>query len=240
MEAELGSELEAAFETDKGTELEMEAGTETVSEPETKPKKKTPSYEELNASVKEALSVAMAIGKTKKHSADAETKEKNTVEPKHEPRHKKKKLKASNVAADEEFYWYNIQDVKEKPDYKSADMYYHYFNFPDESIDELLMEMYDSALVRTEDIRYIAYGIEPVAVSLKDIMSEKPNEYNSRTKKKLPNANDKALIYDRWCSYVDELFDIIEVHADDLTIEAIRNKLYEFGLNSPDEIIEGR
>jgi hypothetical protein len=176
----------------------------------------------------------MAIGKTNPEEKD--TKEKKPAFS----RHKKKSLEKSNVAADEEFYWYNIQDVKERPAYKTEEMYYHYFNFPDESIDELLIEMYDSALVRTEDIRYIAYGIEPVAVSIKDIMSEGITEYNSRTKKKLPNANDRALIYDRWCGYVDELFDIIVVHADDLTIEAIRNKLYEFGLNSPDEIIEGR
>ena len=119
-------------------------------------------------------------------------------------------------------------------------MYYHYFNIPEESIDELLMEMYDCALVRTEDIRYIAYGIEPRAVSFKDLMSEGVIQYNTKAKKKEPNANDLALIYERWCGYVDSLFDIIEVHADNHTIEAIRNQLYEFGLSNVDDIIKGK
>lgn len=153
---------------------------------------------------------------------------------------KKKQIKKNNVSGNDDFYWFNKMDVAEKPSYKTKEMYYHYFNIPKDCIDELLVEMYDCALVRTEEIRYIAYGIEPKAVSLKDILSEGNYYYSEQKRKKEPLPQDLIKIYEKWCGYVDKLFDKIEIHADEYTIQEIRRLLYEFGRNDVDVLIEGK
>lgn len=155
-------------------------------------------------------------------------------------KYKKKAPKKSTVSSDEDFYWYNKMDVMEKPSYKTAEMYYHYFNLPKDCIDDLLIEMYDCALVRTEEIRYIAYGIKPKAVSLKDIMQEGNYYYTDQPKQKEPLPQDLIRIYEKWCGYVDKLFDKIEIHADEYTIQEIRKILCEYGRNDVDVLLEGR
>ncbi len=153
---------------------------------------------------------------------------------------KKKTVKKSTVSSSEDFYWYNKMDVAEKPSYKTKEMYYHYFNVPKDCIEDLLVEMYDCALVRTEEIRYIAYGIEPKAVSIKDILSEGNYYYSDQPKKKEPLPQDLIKIYEKWCGYVDKLLDKIEIHADEFTIQEIRRLLCEFGRNDVDVLIEGK
>ena len=155
-------------------------------------------------------------------------------------RYKKKAPKKSTVSSDEDFYWYNKMDVMDRPSYKTAEMYYHYFNLPKDCIDDLLVEMYDCALVRTEEIRYIAYGIKPKAVSLKDIMQEGNFYYTDQPKQKEPLPQDLIRIYEKWCGYVDKLFDKIEIHADEYTIQEIRKILCEYGRNDVDVLLEGR
>jgi hypothetical protein len=118
-------------------------------------------------------------------------------------------------------------------------MYYHYFNIPKDCIENLLIEMYDSALVRTEEIRYIAYGIEPRAVSMKDILASGNHNYIQQKKQKEPSEQDLVRVYEKWCGYVDRLFDVVEIHADKFTIDEIRSLLYEFGRNDVDILIEG-
>lgn len=153
---------------------------------------------------------------------------------------KKKSQKKSNVSSDDDFYWYNKMDLAAKPSYKTAEMYYHYFNLPKDCIEDLLIEMYDCALVRTEEIRYIAYGIAPRAVSMKEILSYGNSNYVQQQKQKEPTTQDLVRIYEKWCGYVDKLFDKVEVHADDLTIDEIRKLLYEYGKSDVDVLIEGK
>lgn len=153
---------------------------------------------------------------------------------------KKKNQRKSNVSSDEDFYWYNRLDIAEKPSYKTAEMYYHYFNLPKECIEDLLIEMYDCALVRTEEIKYIAYGIEPRAVSMKEILSYGNSNYVQHESKKEPTTQDLVRIYEKWCGYVDRLFDKVEIHADDFTIDEIRKLLYEYGRSDVDVLIEGK
>ncbi|MDD6327538.1 MAG: hypothetical protein Q4D54_10995 [Eubacteriales bacterium] len=136
------------------------------------------------------------------------------------------------------FYWYNKTDVAAKPSYKTEEMYYHYFETPKECIEDLLVEMYDCALVRTEEIRYIAYGIEPRAISMKEILSSKEGA-NMQIKKKEPSTQDLIKIYENWCGYVEKLFGIIEFHADTYTIDEIHTLLCEFGKSDVDILITG-
>ena len=130
-------------------------------------------------------------------------------------------------------------DVAEKPSYKTAEMYYHHFNIAKDCIEDLLMEMYDCALVRTEESKYIAYGIEPRAVSMKEILTSGNRNYTTQAKLKEPTTQDLVKIYEKWCGYVDKLFDKIYIHADEYTINEIRALLCEFGRNDVDVLIEG-
>ncbi|MBQ9233630.1 MAG: hypothetical protein IJ167_06310 [Lachnospiraceae bacterium] len=190
--------------------------------------------EAIMASVKEAeaMSEAVIYGKNETEAMFGISDELDS--------YKKKPVKKSTVSSTDEFYWYNKMDVAEKPSYKTKEMYYHYFNLPKDCIEDLLVEMYDCALVRTEEIRYIAYGIEPKAVSIKDILSEGNYYYSDQPKKKEPMPQDLIKIYEKWCGYVDKLFDKVEIHADEFTIQEIRKMLCEFGRNDVDVILEGK
>ncbi|MBE5943618.1 MAG: hypothetical protein E7258_01730 [Lachnospiraceae bacterium] len=183
--------------------------------------------EALDQSVKEAVALGAAMTnpsyqESVSHSAGG--------------RHKPRK---SFVSPSDDFYWFNKMDVAEKPSYKTAEMYHHHFNVPKDCIEELIMEMYDCALVRTEEIKYIAYGIEPRAVSMKEILTSGNRNYTTQAKLKEPSTQDLVKVYEKWCGYVDKLFDKVEIHADDYTINEIRKLLYEFGRNDVDVLIEG-
>lgn len=141
--------------------------------------------------------------------------------------------------SNDDFYWYNKLDVAEKPSYKTKEMYYHYFNLPKDCIEDLLIEMYDCALVRTEELKYIAYGIKPVAVSMKEILTSGNRNYMTQQKIKEPTTQDLVKIYEKWCGYVDKLFEKVEIHADEFTFNEIRRLLYEFGRSDVDILIEG-
>lgn len=189
------------------------------------------SNEDIDASVKEAVELGKAVSES---SFSGYSQMAQPAKGVHTGRKKK-----TNVPITDDFYWFNKLDVEEKPDYKTKEMYYHHFNVPEDCIEDLLIEMYDCALVRTEEIRYIAYGIEPRTISMKEIMGKGNSSYNQKRLKE-PNAEDMLKIYAKWCSYVDELFEKVEIHADDYTTEKIRTLLCEFGRSDVDEILEGK
>lgn len=151
---------------------------------------------------------------------------------------KKNKRAKSNVSSDDDFYWYNKEDAAERPARRPIEAYYHHFNLAADCIEDLLVEMYDCALVRTEEIRYIAYGIEPRTLTMKEIMSGAVSL--SAQKKKEPTEQDIVRIYEKWCGYVDRLLDKIEIHADEYTIQEIRKQLCEYGRNDVDTLLEGK
>lgn len=150
----------------------------------------------------------------------------------------RKHHKASVVPSTDDFFWFNKMDVAERPSYKTPEMYYHYFDTAKDCIEDLLIEMYDCALVRTEEIRYIAYGIEPRAISMKEILSS--GNYMNQQKLKEPTTQDLVRIYEKWCGYVDKLFDKVEIHADEYTINEIRRILCEYGRSDVDVLLEGK
>ena len=195
----------------------------------------TLSNEAIMASVKEAeeISEAVMYGKPDAEAIFGLSDQLDSYS-------KKKTVKKSTVSSSEDFYWYNKMDVAEKPSYKTKEMYYHYFNVPKDCIEDLLIEMYDCALVRTEEIRYIAYGIAPKAVSIKDILSEGNYYYSEQPKMKEPLPQDLIKIYEKWCGYVEKLLDKIEIHADEFTIQEIKRLLCEYGRNDVDVLIEGK
>ena len=225
----------SAFTDSAFAETEEEQETEQEIKPEIKPETESPrllSNEELTASVEEAMKMGAAV--TGESVVAAFGIEEALDGP------GRKKRKKSTVSSSADFYWYNKMDVAEKPIYKTADMYYHRFNIAKDVIEDLLVEMYDCALVRTEEIKYIAYGIEPRAVSMKEILSAGNKGYTATQKLKQPSEADLEKIYQKWCGYVDKLFDKVEIYADEFTITEIRTLLCEYGRSDVDILIEGK
>lgn len=196
------------------------------------------SNEALAASVREAEAMGAAImGDLKAAKVPVETMFGINEELSSYGSKKNKRAK-SKVASDEDFYWYNKEDAADRPARRPIEAYYHHFNIADDCIEDLLIEMYDCALVRTEEIRYIAYGIEPRTLTMKEIMSGTVSLNDH--KKKEPTEQDLVRIYEKWCGYVDHLLDKIEIHADEYTIQEIRKQLCAYGRNDVDTLLEGK
>lgn len=55
-------------------------------------------------------------------------------------------------------YWYNLREVEDCKEGEDFEKYYHYFIGVDQGVHELLLEMYDCGIVRTDELEEIAYG----------------------------------------------------------------------------------
>lgn len=55
-------------------------------------------------------------------------------------------------------YWYNLREVEDCKDGEDFEKYHHYFIGVDQGVHELLIEMYDCGIVRTDELEEIAYG----------------------------------------------------------------------------------
>ncbi|MDD6070758.1 MAG: hypothetical protein PUC12_08070 [Clostridiales bacterium] len=55
-------------------------------------------------------------------------------------------------------YWYNLREVEDCKEGEDFEKYYHYFIGVDQGVQELLIEMYDCGIVRTDELEEIAYG----------------------------------------------------------------------------------
>lgn len=55
-------------------------------------------------------------------------------------------------------YWYNLREIEDCKEGEDIERYYHYFDDNDEAVRELLLEMYDCGIVRTDELEEIAYG----------------------------------------------------------------------------------
>ena len=55
-------------------------------------------------------------------------------------------------------YWYNLREVEDRKEEEDFEKYYHYFIGVDQGVHDLLIEMYDCGIVRTDELEEIAYG----------------------------------------------------------------------------------
>lgn len=55
-------------------------------------------------------------------------------------------------------YWYNLREIEDCREGEDFEKYYHYFIGVDQGVKELLIEMYDCGIVRTDELEEIAYG----------------------------------------------------------------------------------
>ena len=158
------------------------------------------------------------------------------------PKKQKRKLKKKDVIFAKKFdsdapkirgakyLWYNNQDIEALN--KKEDMYYHchYFNDPEEAVLPLVIEMYDCAFVRTEEIQQIAYGIRYQSMGLREILTAKENiSFNRNLVQKDPTEQDLRKIRAKWCDYVDNFLQIIVIKAPEDIQDLIHDRLYEYG-----------
>ena len=166
------------------------------------------------------------------------------------PKKSKKKIKKKDAAFAKkfdsdapklktaEYFWYNNQDIEALT--KKEDMYFycHYFHDPAKAVLPLIIEMYDCAFVRTEELQKIAYGIQYKSMGLREILTAKDNVSFDRSRiTKEPTDKDMLQIRAKWCDYVDKFLQIIVIQAPEDVQEYLRNQLYSYGENDVDTLL---
>lgn len=163
-------------------------------------------------------------------------------------REKQKSIRQRTIACAKN-YWYNIREVEDCPEDVPAEKYYHYFETEQECIKALIIEMYDCALVRTEELERIAYGeVKPVPVitnpyeiddeyddfdydfdeAVEELMLQDDDEI-AATAEEADDAEVRAEIYDRWTEYVLQLYDMVSVNCNEEMKAHIRGKIMSYG-----------
>lgn len=126
-------------------------------------------------------------------------------------------------------YWINKDDIE---DGESAPRLrcYHYFDNIDECIHDLIVEMYDCGLVRTEDIFTAAYGEKALTPDSFIYMTDRDGDIEA-ARAALPPVSEKSqkLIYDLWASFVEELLGIVELHTSETNQKIIKDALMVYG-----------
>lgn len=165
-------------------------------------------------------------------------------------REKQKSIRQRTIACAKN-YWYNIREVEDCPKDMPVERLYHYFETEQECIKALIIEMYDCALVRTEELERIAYGeVRPRPVPVMNNSYEIEDEYDefdydfdeaveelmlqdeeeiAATAEEADDAEVRAEIYDRWTEYVLQLYDMVSVNCNEEMKANIRSKIMSYG-----------
>lgn len=163
-------------------------------------------------------------------------------------REKQKSIRQRTIACAKN-YWYNIREVEDCPKDTPVEHFYHYFETEQECIKALIIEMYDCALVRTEELERIAYGeARPVQIinnpfeigdeydefdydfdeAVEELMLQDEDEI-AATAEEADDAEVRAEIYDRWTEYVLQLYDMVSVNCNEEMKANIRSKIISYG-----------
>lgn len=163
-------------------------------------------------------------------------------------REKQKNIRQRTIACAKN-YWYNIREVEDCPEDEPVEKLYHYFDTEQQCIKALIIEMYDCALVRTEELERLAYGeAKPVPVminpyeiedeydefdydfdeAVEELMLQDDEEI-AATAEEADDAELRAEIYDRWTEYVMQLYDMISVNCNEEMKAHIRTKIMSYG-----------
>lgn len=222
-------------------------------------------------------------------------------------------------------YWYNLREVEDCKEGEDFEKYYHYFIGVDEGVHELLLEMYDCGIVRTDELEEIAYGknhFHNVDLSFLEELEREMNEEKSEEDTETPiiqvegvmddffampkndvvnaaknlgkndpgivditgtlsdgvenviaavdaekeaereasepilpkqeksveearkaramtaNADVRNKIYEKWVGYVFELYEKVNINANEDTKHKIRKTLMDYGYNDVDVLLE--
>ena len=222
-------------------------------------------------------------------------------------------------------YWYNLREVEDCKEGEDFAKYYHYFIGVDQGVHELLLEMYDCGIVRTDELEEIAYGknhfrnvdlsfleeleremneeeseeeAEPPIIQVEGVMDdffsvpkndvvsaaknlgkndpgivditgtlsdgvenviaaveaekeaereaeepilpkqEKSVEEAQKARAMTANADVRNKIYEKWVGYVFELYEKVNINANEDTKHKIRKALMDYGYNDVDVLLE--
>lgn len=95
-------------------------------------------------------------------------------------------------------YWYNLRELEDCKKDEDFEKYYHYFIGVDQGVQELLMEMYDCGIVRTDELEEIAYGknhFHNVDLSfLEELEREMMTDENEEEETHADAANEDVLL----------------------------------------------
>lgn len=130
-------------------------------------------------------------------------------------------------------YWFNKQDM-ENADAVEQLRYQHYFDDWQDCVSDLIIEMYDCGLVRTEELFAIAYGRDALTPDSLIFQTEEISDYENEPASSLdhlpPISKDaQQMIYEKWTGYVEQLLDIVEIHASEEDKGAITDSLMTYG-----------
>lgn len=221
-------------------------------------------------------------------------------------------------------YWYNLREIEDCKEGEDFEKYYHYFVGVDQGVEELLLEMYDCGIVRTDELEEIAYGrnntrntdlsfleeferemiteddtvtdnsgfiqvggimgdlfeerddlvtaskkldendpgITDIHGTLSDgvvnvieaaeaekkakeeqfepIIKKPPKSLEElrKVRERTSNAEVRNKIYEKWVSYVFELYEMVNINANEDTKHKIRKVLMDYGYNDIDVLLE--
>ena len=128
-------------------------------------------------------------------------------------------------------YWYNKEDM-EDGDAITRLRCEHHFNKLEECINDLVVEMYDCGLVRTEELYMIAYGIEALIPDspVFHITGVSSDDDDAPVTSLPPVSTDaQRKIYERWTSYVNALLQLVEIRTSEGNKKAIIDGLMTYG-----------
>lgn len=173
--------------------------------------------------------------------------EKKTVKKRKAVKEKQSSIKLRTIGCSKN-YWYNQREAEDCPEGKPIESVYHYFESPQDCVKELLIEMYDCALVRTEELEKIAFGqakaIDPKLLEIPDEYDdfddfdyeEDEEEIEEEVEQIELTEEQRSKIYERWVSYVVRLYDMVSVNCNEEMTAEIRNAIMEYGHN-PVEVL---
>jgi hypothetical protein len=148
---------------------------------------------------------------------------------------KKQKDSLEEEIPDSMGYWYNKEDMADADEFMKI-KYQHHFNTIAECVNGLIIEMYDCGLVKTEELYTIAYGrgsltADSLVFKTFSVDDENDDASSADSKPKLPPVSDAAqrTIYEKWCSYVDTLLNMVEINISDNDKKRIIDELMTYG-----------
>lgn len=157
----------------------------------------------------------------------------------------KQKDSIEDDLSDSKGYWFNKDDMEGVDEIMQLHYQHHFYDI-ESCVNDLIVEMYDCGLVKTEELYTIAYGrdaLTPDALVFKtsglttdddDDNNAKGNETKTEADTddiSLPPVSDEAQrkIYEKWNGYVAELLNKVEIKASEDDKNAIIDELMTYG-----------
>lgn len=130
-------------------------------------------------------------------------------------------------------YWFNKQDMIDADELEKL-RYQHHFDDWKDCVQDLIIEMYDCGLVRTEELYSIAYGskaLTPDSLIFRTSGLDDEDSESDNPATNLPPVSEAAQrkIYDKWTGYVEQLLEIVEIEASEEVRGSIVDELMTYG-----------